>query len=61
MAVVRKIKRVIQKHREEIEQKTGFDLKATDPSSGETSIYLDQPSDVLKGCNRLSDDSIRCS
>jgi len=58
--VVNKIKEVMNNNQEAIESATNVKLSNNNPSNGETSIGLDQPSDMINGCNRLSDDSVRC-
>lgn len=59
--VVLRIKEIIRKHLALIEKEAGVNLKSVDPSDGETSLYMDDPADVQKGCSQLSDGGLRCT
>jgi hypothetical protein len=59
--VVIRIKEIIRKHLALIEKEAGVNLKSVDPSNGETSLYMDEPADVQKGCSQLSSGGLRCT
>jgi len=61
VTIVKKIKEVIKKNQNVIEEASGITIQNEDPLNGETSVYLSEPSDVLNGCTRLDDLSIRCT
>jgi hypothetical protein len=61
ITIVQNIRKVLANNQKVIEEASSIRLAENDPSNGETSLYLDSPTDLLNCCTRTDDASLRCT